>query len=295
MDPLIQAFFEEAGELLADFEAGLLGLESAPGDMELLNRIFRSAHTLKGNSAMLGFEEIAGFTHVLEDLLDQLRKGRRTVTPRTVDALLASGDAIRVLLRRAQTNDTSAGADDLAPIESAKASLRALLDGDDQGAAPTVAAAPAPVAAPATYRIEFRAPADLFRRGLDPLQILEELRGLGDVQVTALTDALPSLGALDPEQCYLGWLIVLETLHPIADVRACFDFVEESAALSREVDAAPPAAEPHATAEDAHAGEPRAADEAVARPSRSAAPAAGEATSIRVPVEKVDRLINLVG
>ena len=74
-DPLLQAFFEEAAELLADFESGLLALEENPSDAELLNRIFRSAHTLKGNSSMLGLDEIAHFTHALEDLPDQLRKG----------------------------------------------------------------------------------------------------------------------------------------------------------------------------------------------------------------------------
>src|SRR5213083_3806292 len=76
-DPLIAAFFEEAAELLSDFEAGLLQLEARPDDVELLNGIFRGAHTLKGNSAMLGFEAIARVTHGLEDVLDQLRKGQR--------------------------------------------------------------------------------------------------------------------------------------------------------------------------------------------------------------------------
>src|SRR5215212_6465287 len=84
-DPLLAAFFEEAEELLAAFEAGLLQLEARADDVELLNAIFRSAHTLKGNSAMLGFEEIARVTHLLEDLLDQLRKGRCTVSVRAID------------------------------------------------------------------------------------------------------------------------------------------------------------------------------------------------------------------
>ena len=99
-DSLVQAFFEEADDLLADFEAGLLRLETAPDDAELLNRIFRNAHTLKGNSAMLGFEDVAHFTHALEDLLDQLRKGQRAVTPRVVDALLRVGRRAARLARR---------------------------------------------------------------------------------------------------------------------------------------------------------------------------------------------------
>ena len=132
VDPIVQCFFEEAAELLSDFEACLLRLEETPGDAELLNRIFRSAHTLKGNSGMLGFDEIAHFTHGLEDLLGALREGRRVVTPRVVDTLLASKDTVRSLLAHAQ--DSSAGQPEAAEIERVLAALRAHLNGEDEPA-----------------------------------------------------------------------------------------------------------------------------------------------------------------
>src|SRR6266487_3571912 len=97
-DGLLAAFFEEAEELLASFEAGLLQLETRADDAELLNGIFRSAHTLKGNSAMLGFDEVARVTHGLEDLLDRLRKGELDVSARVIDALLYAKDVVRQLL-----------------------------------------------------------------------------------------------------------------------------------------------------------------------------------------------------
>ena len=110
MDPVVEIFFEEAAELLADYEAALLELEDAPGDVELLNRIFRAAHTIKGNAGMLGFDDVGRFTHGLESLLDALRTGRRTVTPDVIEALLVSGDVVRRMLRAVQSGGEIADA-----------------------------------------------------------------------------------------------------------------------------------------------------------------------------------------
>lgn len=72
-----EAFFEEAAEHLAVVEEGLLKLEQNPNDLDLLNQIFRSAHSIKGTSGMFGFTDIAQFTHKMETLLDLLRNGQR--------------------------------------------------------------------------------------------------------------------------------------------------------------------------------------------------------------------------
>jgi two-component system chemotaxis sensor kinase CheA len=129
-DPLIAAFFEEAEELLAAFEAGLLQLEARADDVELLNAIFRSAHTLKGNSAMLGFDEIARVTHLLEDLLDQLRKGRRPVSVRVIDALLYAEDVVRTMLARARAG-RPATRQEQTTSEDLMEALRALIAGEE--------------------------------------------------------------------------------------------------------------------------------------------------------------------
>jgi two-component system chemotaxis sensor kinase CheA len=129
-DPLIATFFEEAGELLAEFEAGLLQLEARADDVALLDAIFRSAHTLKGNSAMLGFEGIAHVTHGLEDLLDHLRKGRRPVSAPVVDALLYGADVMRTLLARARAGGEPTPAEH-ATAEDLMAALAVLLAADE--------------------------------------------------------------------------------------------------------------------------------------------------------------------
>ena len=105
---LVQAFSEEAAELLEAFEQGLLQLESNPNDPEVLNRIFRSAHTIKGNSGMLGFTEIAHFTHALEDVLDRMRKGRLQVTREGMTLLLRALDVLKVQLAGLTQPDVAA-------------------------------------------------------------------------------------------------------------------------------------------------------------------------------------------
>ena len=96
---LIQAFTEEAAELVEAFEQGLLDLEQTPDDSEVLNKIFRSAHTIKGNSAMLGFSDVAHFTHSLEDVLDRMRKGRLRVNRAGMNLLLRSLDMLKLKLK----------------------------------------------------------------------------------------------------------------------------------------------------------------------------------------------------
>jgi two-component system, chemotaxis family, sensor kinase CheA len=132
MESVEEIFFEEAAELLADYEAALLELEESPGDVEPLHRVFRAAHTIKGNAGMLGFDHVAHFTHTLESLLDALRAGVRPVTADAVATLLRAGDAVRFMLRAEQTGQ--ADADDAA-IAAVLERLEALLAGEPGAAA----------------------------------------------------------------------------------------------------------------------------------------------------------------
>ena len=168
-DPLMATFFEEAGELLADLEAGLLQLEATPTDEELLNGIFRSAHTLKGNSAMLGFEDIARVTHVVEDLLDRLRKGRSAATARVIDALLAVADIVRMLLTRAHDGEAPS-AEEQTACDDVITTVRALLAEDDSrmvAVASTGGDGPRTLLAPVVGAATIRVPVDKVDRLID--------------------------------------------------------------------------------------------------------------------------------
>ena len=99
------AFFEEAAEHLAIVEEGLLALEQHPEDLDLLAKIFRSAHSIKGTAGMFGFNAVAQFTHKMETLLDLLRNGQKVVTPQIADLLLKSTDCLKTLIESAKSGE----------------------------------------------------------------------------------------------------------------------------------------------------------------------------------------------
>jgi two-component system chemotaxis sensor kinase CheA len=270
-------FVEEAAEQLTEFEAGVLRLEEAPGDAEAIAVVFRIAHSLKGSSAMMRFTEITRFTHVLESLLDQIRKGTRSVTPEVIDVLLGSGDALRTLVGRVTTGPDSPPAEPDEAVDSVRATIVALLDGGD--AADRVEAAPACADAPTLYRIDFRPSPEVLRRGQDPLRVIEQLAELGELrEVTPHLGALPPLAEITPEQCYLAWTMTLLTTQAPEELEACLSF----------------AAEPDGLRITRLPGTEAAAP-APSEPPRRRAHDRDEATVIRVAVDKVDRLVNLVG
>src|ERR1700753_3356911 len=97
------AFYEESGEAIGQMENALLRLGSGAAEPELINTIFRVAHSIKGGAATFGFSEIASFTHTLETLLDELRSHRLQVTSALSDLLLRSIDIMREMRRAQQT------------------------------------------------------------------------------------------------------------------------------------------------------------------------------------------------
>jgi two-component system, chemotaxis family, sensor kinase CheA len=229
------AFFDEAAEHLAVVEEGLLSLEQHPEDLDLLNKIFRSAHSIKGASGMFGFNAVAQFTHKMETLLDLLRNGQKAVSPVIADLLLRSTDCLKTLIESVK----GGAAVDEETVQRLTSELAAASQSDSQPtAAPTHAAKPAPAGADRhdrTYAITWTPPEWLFQRGLDPLQVLRELRSLGHLtEVVIDMSRLPDLAEADPETCYLSWNMRLTTSKDRKVIEAVFEFVREESMLSIE-------------------------------------------------------------
>ena len=151
-DALIQVFLAEAEERLSQMEGGLVLLEDHPGDEELLQAIFRAAHTLKGNSATLGFSALTEFTHVLEDLFERVRSRTLPVTGDLVSLLLGSVDVLRQLL-----SDAAKGLDGMSPPQrSFLARLSSALGKKTRSAGPPAGAGPErrPEPSPEEHRAE---------------------------------------------------------------------------------------------------------------------------------------------
>jgi len=229
------AFFEEAAEHLAVVEEGLLQLEQHPEDLDLLNKIFRSAHSIKGASGMFGFNAVAQFTHKMETLLDLLRNGQKAVTPQVADLLLRSTDCLKTLIDAAK----SGAPVDTETVQRLTTELAAASSSEGLSSPQAAESAKAAPSAQADhvheYTIDWTPPEWLFQRGLDPLQILKELGNIGPLsQVTIDTSRLPDLAEMDPEKCYLSWKMRLKTGKDRKAVEAAFEFVREDSNLTIE-------------------------------------------------------------
>jgi two-component system chemotaxis sensor kinase CheA len=313
-----ETFFAESNEALDSMEAALLKLSAGDADLELINTIFRVAHSIKGGSATFGFTDVAAFTHTLETLLDQMRGGKRHVDSGLVDTLLRSGDMMREMLAATQAKQ---------PIDNDRvAALHAEIElimtsGGSGGTAP----ARAPAAAPAVleegdarsgWRIHFVPGPKLLRNGNDPLRLLRELTMLAPCEVRVDAKWVPPLAELDPEECRLSWRIELSGAVEESALKAVFDWVDGECDLNLEafgpaagavaVQSAPvaapaPVALPPVVAGPVPADENHAAPKPDAKPSAAAVAStasqagAGDGGSIRVSIEKVDELLNSVG
>src|SRR6202008_793610 len=202
------AFFEESFEALDSMESALLKLDIGAPEPELINTIFRVAHSIKGGSATFGFSDIASFTHSLETLLDELRSGGMQVTLAISDLLLKSVDVMRAMLRSTQSKQPL----DMQRISDLQFDLELTIAQKNSAPvpppAPQMPQASPPVAAPG-WEIVFRPYRELFARGNDPLRMMRELAELGELTVHVDTTALPGFADLEPQSCYLAWKLEL--------------------------------------------------------------------------------------
>lgn len=284
-----EVFQQEAQDLLALLETTLLDLEHRPDDGALIDTAFRALHTIKGSGAMFGFDAVAAFTHHVETAFERVRLGTLAPTRDLITVALRARDHMRALIEDPEAVDAAAG-------EALLAALAAIVRGES-AAAPAVATTPTEPAGPVTWRIAMRLPRDTIANGTNPLGLIDELRGLGTVAISAATDDLPTLAELDPTGCYVHWTIDLSTSEPLTTIEDTFMFVRDEMQLDiRRLDTpdddapavpvagtSPPEAGP-ATVQTETSGE--------TAKRRAAARAAG---SVRVPAERLDELMERVG
>lgn len=298
-----QIFFEESFEGLEVMETGLLNLGVGEPDLEAINTIFRAAHSIKGGSATFGFGAISHFTHVQETLLDEMRSGKRLVAHSVVDVLLRGVDGLRAMLSAARDGgrvEEAVIAEILRELETLQKGNRPAETG---GALAPAANTPRPVArtsAPlADWQLSFLPHAHLFGTGNDPVRILRELGTLATCTATVDLNRLPDLETFDPESCYLAWSLRVAGSAEEAKLREIFEWVDQDAEITFARVSEPATMPgfvklPQAVVEANGAGtvaEPAAAHIAA----RQTAPPPAANASIRVDIDKVDALINMVG
>lgn len=325
-----QIFFEEAGENLDQMEQMLLDLDLSNANDEELNGIFRCAHSIKGGAATFGFSDVAELTHQMESLLDKLRRHELQPIPQMVDVLLESADASRSLLARHQAGGQGEAVSTTALVKRISDLAAGLLPSDSvqPAVAPSTAIASAPVAAAPAVEAPALAPhvpgqirqLEIHIGPLDRLEqadaikeLFRDIAGLGSIQdisgdssnmrvfaveTTSSTDDLLDLFAFHVSKDQVRFV---DAATAAADAgsgtppegEAAYGFFNDAPGAPTNA----PASGAHAVAHVADEAPRSSAKPVTPKSAEQKAPSQAqmESTTIRVAVNKVDQLINLVG
>ena len=327
-----QVFYEESYEGLDAMEQGLLEMNIDDPDEEVINTIFRSAHSIKGGSGTFGFMQVANFTHVLETLLDEVRSGDRKLNQAAMDLLLISVDCMRDMLQALQAGNEP----DMTNADDLRAQFEAILN--DKNTKDTQASTPAQTAqggddgsgssdgsnsrsndgsndesgggSGSGWSIDFTPEPQMLQTGNEPTRMFRQIGELCEskMQVTAILDHLPNFNSLNPEHCFLHWHIEVQADVPRSAIDEVFEWViDDAEIIIKPLGQATPIvadevvveekAAPKAVVEAVKETVPVQAEEKEAKPKAAAAKKAPvqENSSIRVDIDKVDNLINMVG
>lgn len=313
-----QVFFEESLENLDVVEQALVEIDvDNEVDAEVINSIFRAAHSIKGGSGTFGFTVVTEFTHLMETLLDQVRDGDRELTQELVDALLKSCDCLRSWFDSLQAKE-EVDADIAKPLV---AIYEAMLNGDSE--AKTQTASEKPSQTPETdesnqnktWLIQFLPQPSILLTGNEPIRLFRQLEKMGQLKVQANIESIPEFGMMTVDECYISWNLELSGVIERESIEEVFEWVIDECDLNIEekvADVADKASEKSevsssvketsiADSEQAVVEETKAqsdteansAEKAKSSPAKTTA--ASSASSIRVGIDKVDNLINLVG
>ena len=328
LDDLKKTFFDECDEAMQQIELGLTDIRSGQGNDETINAVFRGVHSVKGGAGIFGFEQLVGFAHVFETVLDGLRNGSLTATSENLDVLLTASDVLTDLVSMSRSGQAAApgfGGECRAALEQIIEQGGA---GGGDGDSPAPAEfdgldfvpvcvdmdapddAPADVAAPLgnglnRFTITFKPKPEMLKKANEPLYLLRELRKLGELELVCETGLLPALSEMEADYPYFWWKGTLETAATRAQIDEVFEFVVGDCDL--EVVNVTPAVLPTVSTEDAPLAAaapvnapPVAKPVAVAAPAAESADGGGgrtkpAATTTRIELERIDRVVNMVG
>jgi two-component system chemotaxis sensor kinase CheA len=228
--PFQQTFMEEAQEIFDSLEHDLVALETNTTDSELINKIFREMHTLKGSGAMFGFVQLSTFAHELETLFDLVRNNKLNVTPEIISISLESIDFLKVLRDDPENKNFDANREKC--LSDAIRSLLPVFEQEANQISGIDTKKKAAVNKQKGFRISFKPDKDIFTKGINPIVLFRNLADLGKVFSFAHEDAIPLISELNPEWCYTFWTCILITNASVDAVKDVFIFAEGSCELT---------------------------------------------------------------
>jgi two-component system chemotaxis sensor kinase CheA len=242
MDEVTHAYKEESYELLGELEDALLELEDQPDSRPLIERVFRAMHTVKGSSAMFGFQHIADFTHEIETVFDLVRDRHISASKEIIEKTLQARDQILEMLGKDTFDGFSPLQKDL--LDQFKAFIPENIDDssdadiDESESENTNVDNDTPVDIDkdrshlVTYRIRFKPNENLLSQSINPIPFLNEIRNLGKCSIVAQTNNIPIFDEVDPKQCYTFWDIILTTDKGIDEIKDIFILVDQQSELT---------------------------------------------------------------
>lgn len=305
LSQFFEVFFEESFEGLDAMESELLNLTPGEADSETLNTIFRAAHSIKGGSGTFGFTSVSDFTHVLETLLDQIRQGQRQLEAQHVNLLLRSVDCLREMLQALQS-EQEPELHTAKELQQQFEEILGLSEGEVAANENQASASPSQQVETNTYQILFKPHHHLFKTGNEPLFMLSDLGDLGSIEVEADLSAIPEIQNLQGDECFMSWKVFLQTEATQEQIKEVFEWVEDDADIDislcgglfseQESSAPTEPLERDDAAQQSSENEPVAqATQAPASKGKANKAKSNESTSIRVGIDKIDSLINMVG
>lgn len=307
-----QVFFEESLENLDVVEQTLVEVDvETEVDSEIINTIFRAAHSIKGGSGTFGFTEVTDFTHLMETLLDEVRDGIRPLTRELIDALLKSCDCLRdwfdclqskrplgdelskplVAVFEAMLNNGTSNSSSTSPTENTESIDESSTD-----------------LSPHHWLITFFPQSNILLSGNEPIRLFRQLQQMGDYKAVADISNMPDISLLTVDECFLSWHIELISTVSKEDIEEVFEWVidectltiKDTAVIDDKTDSVKQSPienveEKTAVAVSPSSKEDNSTDNIEKIKPAPAATTSSVASSIRVGIDKVDNLINLVG
>lgn len=306
LSQFVPSFLEESFEGLELMESSLLNLDA--GDNETIHSIFRAAHSIKGGAGTFGFNNVTEFTHLVETLLDEIRDGRREITPKDTELLLVAVDCMRLLIEAARDDadyDQNKVSETTRLLEQTL-EIKAPFSDSEMANIETDSKKPAGK----IWHITFVPEHHLVQTGNDPLLLFNALADLGELTLKAKTDLVPPIAEMDATELYISWELSLISDASEADIREVFEWVEDECTLdivstelasetvdsSSRHDVSATADSELLNSSSASAIEkPENAVQSSEKSDKNKTKSKQDVGSIRVGVDKVDSLINLMG
>ncbi|TLX77141.1 chemotaxis protein CheA [Labilibacter sediminis] len=231
IDKFRAKFVEESLDNVHDLEEALLLLENDKSDKEIIERIFRAMHSLKGGGAMFGFNDLSEFTHHLETVFDWVRNNKLVVTDDLISLTFNAIDQIKHFLQVGDLTEESEKKDleiitrkvqqfvskpsEISSSPEQTISSEVKVETDDSK----------------SFFIQFKPHRNILQNGTNPLFLLDDLHALGEAVVLYNGSKVPELDQLDPQECFIFWDVILNTSEPINEIQDVFIFVEDECDL----------------------------------------------------------------